>query len=166
MFCDRCGTSLNDTQAYCPSCGKATEAAPRAPAPQPNRVAGHVRLLGIFWLAYSAVQLMGSWFLASIFPRFFDSRFFSGWGWSPHIPFLVGGLLRAVGWVLLARGVLGVIAGWGLLDRQPWARILAIVLAVFTLLHLVLGTALGIYTLWVLLPRESEREYRQMARPA
>jgi uncharacterized membrane protein (DUF2068 family) len=78
----------------------------------------------------------------------------------------VGGLLRAVGWLLLARGVLGVIAGWGLLDRQPWARILAIVLAVFTLFHLGLGTALGIYTLWVLLPGESDREYRQMARPA
>jgi hypothetical protein len=135
--------------------------APPAPAPLPSRVAGHVRLLGIFWLAYSAIQLMGSWFLASVFPRFFE-----GWGWSPHIPFLVGGLLRFVGWLLLARGLLGVIAGWGLLDRQPWARILAIVLAVFTLFHLVLGTALGIYTLWVLLPGESEREYRQIARPA
>ena len=161
MFCDKCGTSLNDTQAYCPSCGKPMKGAPPSPAPAQSRVTGHVRLLGIFWLAYSAIQLMGSWFLSSIFPRFFE-----GWGWSPHIPFLVGGLLRAVGWLLLARGLLGVIAGWGLLDRQPWARILAIVLAVFTLFHLVLGTALGIYTLWVLLPGESERDYRQMARPA
>src|ERR1035441_7744641 len=161
MFCDKCGTSLNDTQAYCPSCGKPMKGAPPAPAPAQSRVTGHVRLLGIFWLAYSAIQLMGSWFLSSIFPRFFE-----GWGWSPHIPFLVGGLLRAVGWLLLARGVLGVIAGWGLLDRQPWARLLAVVLAVFTLFHLVLGTALGIYTLWVLLPGESEREYRQMAQAA
>ena len=161
MFCDQCGTSMNDTQAYCPSCGKATRAATLPPAPAQSRVTGHVRLLGIFWLAYSAIQLMGSWFLSSIFPRFFE-----GWGWSPHIPFFVGGLLRAVGWLLLARGVLGVIAGWGLLDRQPWARMLAIVLGVLTLFHLVLGTALGIYTLWVLLPGESEREYRQMARPA
>ena len=161
MFCDQCGTSMNDTQAYCPSCGKATRAATLPPAPAQSRVTGHVRLLGIFWLAYSAIQLMGSWFLSSIFPRFFE-----GWGWAPHIPFFVGGLLRAGGWLLLARGVLGVIAGWGLLDRQPWARMLAIVLGVLTLFHLVLGTALGIYTLWVLLPGESEREYRQMARPA
>ena len=166
MFCDRCGTPMNDTQAYCPSCGKPTKAAP--PPPVPNRVAGHVRLLGIFWLVYSAVQLMGSWFLSSIFPRLLVFQPSLG-GWSggfPHFPFLVGGLLRAVGWLLLARGVLGVIAGWGLLDRQPWARILAIVLAVFTLFHLILGAALGIYTLWVLLPGESERDYRQLARPA
>src|ERR1039458_7410693 len=163
MFCDQCGTPMNDTQTYCPSCGKPTRVA--APAVR-SRVAGHVRSLGIFWLAYSAVQLMGSWFLASIFPRFFDSRFLEGWGWSPHIPFFVGGLLRAVGWFLLARGGLGGVGGWGVLDRAARGRMLAIFLAVFTLFHLVLGTALGIYTLWVLLPGESEREYRQMARPA
>src|ERR1017187_3911708 len=111
MFCDKCASDLNDPQASCPSCGKPMKPAPAAPAPLPSRVAGHVRLLGIFWLAYSAIQLMGSWFLASVFPRFFE-----GWGWSPHIPFLVGGLLRFVGWLLLARGLLGVIAGWGLLE--------------------------------------------------
>jgi len=137
-----------------------------APALLPSRVAGHVRLLGIFWLAYSAFDLMASWFLSSIFPRFFDSRLFGGWGWWPHVPFLVGGLLRTVGWLLMVRGVAGAIAGWGLLDRQPWARILAIVLGVLALPRLMLGTVLGIYTLWVLLPGESEREYRQMARPA
>jgi hypothetical protein len=118
-------------------------------------------MLGIFWLAYSAMQLMGSWFLASVFPRFFQT-----WGWWPHLSFFPGGLLRTVGWLLMARGLLGVIAGWGLLDRQPWARILAIVLAFVTLIHLVVGTVLAIYTLWVLLPGESEREYRQMAGPA
>lgn len=164
MFCDRCGASIADTQAYCPSCGKPTKAAPPpvwTPAPAQSRVAGHVRLLGILWLAYAAFDLLGSWFLSSIFPRFFD-----GWGWFPHFPFLVGGVLRALGWLLMARGVLGVIAGWGLLDRQPWARILAIVLGVLALPRLLLGTALGVYTLWVLLPGDSEREYRQMARTA
>jgi hypothetical protein len=120
-----------------------------------------VRLLGIFWLVYAAFDMIGSFFLSAILPRFFE---WSAWG--PHFPFFVGGILRFAGWFLLVRGVAGIIAGWGLLDRQPWARILAIVLGVFTLLRPVLGTALGIYTLWVLLPGESEREYRQMARPA
>ena len=165
MFCDRCGTSLTDTQGYCPSCGKATKTGPPppvfAPAPAQNRVAGHVKSLGICWLLYSAFGLMGSWFLTSFFPRFFDT-----WGWFPHFPFLVGGLLRAVGWLLAVRGVLGLIAGWGLLDRQPWARMLAIVLGVLSLPRLLLGTALGIYTLWVLMPGDSEREYRQMTRTA
>jgi len=45
-----------------------------------------------------------------------------------------------------------------------WARMLAIVFGCFSLLDIPLGTALGIYTLWVLLPARSEEEYRQMAR--
>jgi hypothetical protein len=41
---------------------------------------------------------------------------------------------------------------------------LAIVTGVFNLIDIPFGTALGIYTLWVLLPTESEREYREAAR--
>jgi len=164
MFCDQCGTPMNDTQAYCPSCGKAAKAAvppiARVQAPPAvNRVSGHVRLLGVFWLLYSAWDLMASWLLSSIFPRFVNE-----WGGLWHIPFPVGGIFRFVGGILLIRGVAGIIAGWGLLDRQPWARILAIVLGVLALPRIFLGTVLGIYTLWVLLPGESEREYRQISR--
>jgi hypothetical protein len=43
---------------------------------------------------------------------------------------------------------------------------LAIVLGCFHLLNPPFGTALGIYTLWVLLPAASEQEYRQIARAA
>ena len=41
---------------------------------------------------------------------------------------------------------------------------LAIVLGFFVLFHFVLGTALGIYTLWVLLPAQSQIEYQRTAR--
>jgi hypothetical protein len=64
----------------------------------------------------------------------------------------------------MATGVLGLLAGWGLIERQPWARILAIVLGCLALLHFGIGTALGIYTLWVLLPSDSAREYQRTAR--
>ena len=46
-----------------------------------------------------------------------------------------------------------------------WARILAIILAFLSLIHVPFGTALGIYTLWVLLPASSEQEYQRIARP-
>ena len=157
MFCDGCGTQVYETQTFCPCCGKANRTVPMMPVQ--NRIAGHIRLLGIFWLAYSALRLMSGWFVSSFVPRIFDF-------WSPRIPFFIPGLLRGIGFVLVASGVLGVIAGWGLLDRQPWARMLAIVLGVLALLHIGIGTALGIYTLWVLLPAESEREYRKMAKAA
>ena len=71
-----------------------------------------------------------------------------------------------VGIFLLGSAVLSVLAGWGLLERQPWARTLAIVLGCLSLIKVPFGTALGIYTMWVLLPAASEEEYRQLARVA
>ena len=68
--------------------------------------------------------------------------------------------------VLACVAVAGFIAGFGLLEHRPWARTLAIVLGIISLLNPLLGTLLGIYTLWVLLPSTSEEEDRQIARAA
>ncbi len=57
------------------------------------------------------------------------------------------------------------IAAWGLLERRPWGRILALIVGVLALIHIPFGTALGIYTLWVLLPA-SPQEYASLARTA
>lgn len=45
----------------------------------------------------------------------------------------------------------GIAAGAGLLKRRPWARILALVVGAVNLVNVPLGTALGIYTFWVLM---------------
>jgi len=74
--------------------------------------------------------------------------------------------LSFVGMVSLAMAIAGFIAGFGLLERRPWARTLAIVLGIISLLNPLLGTLLGIYTLWVLLQSQAEEEYRRIARPA
>ena len=161
MFCDRCGAQLSGTEAFCGSCGKALRA---VPPPRPlarGRVESHLRTLAICWMAYSGLRLLGGFFVTG-----FTSFFFGGFGsyWNPHVPFFVPGLIRTLGGLLMASGILGVIAGWGLLERQSWARILAIVLGIFTLVHFPIGTALGIFTLWVLMPQESAREYERTAR--
>lgn len=54
-----------------------------------------------------------------------------------------------------------IIAGIGLLSFKPWARILAIVVSILNLLNIPLGTLLGIYSLWVLLQRETEQLFQQ-----
>lgn len=56
--------------------------------------------------------------------------------------------------------------GVGLLNRAPWARMMAIVLGCICLIDMPFGTALGAYTLWVLLPAQSEQEYQQISRAA
>jgi len=157
MFCDRCGMNLEGNPNFCPTCGKPFRAVPLMPVR--NRIAGHVRLLGILWLAVSAFRLLPGLFLFSIFHHGFH------W-WAPGLPLFVPGLLRAIGGAFIGIGVAGIVAGWGLLDRQPWARVLALVLGCLNLIDMPFGTALGIYTLWVLLPAESEQEYRQISRAA
>jgi len=153
MFCDRCGSKLDDSAAFCSACGKPVGTTPLMP--RQGRIAGHVRLLGILWIALSAFRLIPGFLLIVIFrsPDF-----------PPEVPRFVHTLLPMIGLMLLFSAVVGGIAGIGLLTRQPWARMLAIVFGSLNLFDLPFGTAIGIYTLWVLLPAESEQEYRTAAR--
>jgi len=157
MFCDRCGTRLSDPSKFCPACGKAAGVMPLMPID--NRIAGHVRLVGILWLALSAFHLIPGVILVVL----------SGYGMSflsAGAPGFVDVILTVVGWILLVGSILGLVTGWGLLRREPWARGLAIVMACLNLVHVPFGTLLGIYTLWVLLPAASEQEYHSVARAA
>ncbi len=156
MFCDQCGAELQASQAFCSKCGKVIRGPISFAAPRPGRVAGHIRLLGIFWLALSALDAVGG--VAVIIVA---NTIFGRWR-GENVPFFLHPLLTAVGIFAIAKAAGGFLAGWGLLNRQPWARMLAIVLGVISLFfHIPFGTALGIYTLWVLLPAHSEQEYEK-----
>ncbi len=157
MYCDRCGTKVQETQNFCPSCGKAFNTVPLMP--RKGRIAGHHRLLGILWLALSAFRLVPALILLTISRG--ELHFFPA-----DVPEFVPALLQGIGCLLLVGAGFGIAAGWGLLERQPWARMLAIVLGFLNLLDMPFGTALGVYTLWVLLPAQSEEEYRRMAKVA
>ena len=122
MFCDRCGTNLQGAPAFCPACGKAAGTVRPAPRrPEPSRIAGHLRTLGILWIAFSALRL---------FPRLLAFTFWrhSDWFMGNDFPFM-GHWLGTLAGLTLVGSALGVITGWGLLERQPWARMLAIVVA-------------------------------------
>ena len=49
-----------------------------------------------------------------------------------------------------------ILAGYGLLNYKGWARILTIILAILNLILFPIGTALGIYTLWVMFNDEAK----------
>lgn len=158
MFCDRCGNRLQEQQRYCDTCGKPVGTVPLMPVP--NRIAGHIRLLGILWIAISAFRLIPGVFLGAFFRRGMP------WFRFQDMPGFFFPMMHLLSLFLMATAVIGIIVGWGLLDRQPWARMLAIVLGCIFLVDMPFGTALGIYTLWVLLPAASEEEYRHISRAA
>lgn len=154
MYCDRCGTNLPGNVRFCPNCGRQFGAAPAPPVV--NRVSGNLRTLAILWIVYSGFRILPGLFLRSIGSY--------GFPFTNDMPYMWHGIVHTVGSAFIIIGVLGLVAGWGLLERQSWARILAIILAFISLLHVPFGTAIGIYTLWVLLPSSSEAEYQRMAR--
>ncbi len=54
-------------------------------------------------------------------------------------------------------GLPGIVAGYGLLRRMNWARVLAVILGILNLVNFPIGTVIGIYALWVLMqPAASE----------
>ena len=57
--------------------------------------------------------------------------------------------------ILVIIALPGILGGVGLLYRKNWARLLIIVISVFDLLNVPVGTAIGIYSIWVLMDKEN-----------
>lgn len=136
-------------------------------APLPvSRVASHLRTLGILWVVY-AIYLILHWIL--VLPVL-HAVIGGGQWWMTgsdtlvYAPFHPGGwLLHLIAVMVFVRAGLSLATGYVLLTRQPWGRPFAIVIAILTLLKPLLGTLLAIYTLWVLLGRNSGPEYARIA---
>lgn len=71
----------------------------------------------------------------------------------------------AVGLLFAVLGIPGLLAGYGLLTKKPWARVLAIVVGILSLVNFPIGTAIGLYTLWVLM-QPAATEYFAAPAPA
>lgn len=179
MVCQSCGTALENGVCFCPRCGAQVVAQAAPPptgytgyVPYPPvvglpRVHRHLQTTGILWCIYGAYRVLAGLFGLFIFREMawhrFDWNGPFGWGgmhgppWMALMPVLV-----TVGVVMAG---LAFVAGYSLLTRRPWGRMLTIVLAVLALFKFPVGTALGIYSLWVLAPASSAMEYDTMANP-
>ena len=108
----------------------------------------HVKLLGAFYIGLGILGLLGA---ALLFTILFGAGLISGEGEAMAVTAIVGTVLG--GCVSLV-SIPGVICGIGLLQRKAWARVLVLVLGCINLAIFPLGTALGIYTFWVLINPE------------
>jgi hypothetical protein len=161
MFCDGCGAVVQPGQGFCSKCGKQIVGPVSLVQPRPGRVQEHVRLLGLFWLALSAFNTIAAIILYVIANTLFAHMRQLG---APEAPTsFLRPLLSVIALLLLAKAACGFIGGWGLLQHEPWARVIVLVLAFLSLFtNIPFGTALGIYTMWVLLPARSEEEYEAL----
>jgi hypothetical protein len=154
MFCDACGTAVQPGQGFCGKCGKQIVGPVSVMQARPGRVQGHVHLLAIFWFAISAFNATMGVILYILANTLLAP------GGSAGAPPFLRPLLSVVAIIVMGGSALGFSAGWGLMHREPWARVLTLVLAFLVLfINIPLGTAVGVYTMWVLMPAQSQAEY-------
>jgi hypothetical protein len=162
MFCDGCGVAVQAGQGFCSNCGKQIVGPVAAVQLRPGRVQAHLHLLGILWLAISAFNAVGGLILLilgnALFPHLREMKDVPS---DVPVGFLTA-LFTTLGIIVLAKAACGFFAGWGLTKREGWARIVALVLAFISLFNIPFGTAIGVYTMWVLLPSQSQQEYDAM----
>jgi hypothetical protein len=129
----------------------------------------HLHSLGVLWCAYAVYRTVEA-VIAVLFLAGISSRWaFSPWGPIRVIPFIpYNPWLRSaapfVACLTIAGAVVAFATGFALLQRKPWGRALAMVIGILALIRIPLGTALGIYTLWVLAPATSADEYDALTR--
>jgi len=175
MVCQGCSAPVGEDVRFCPKCGAQMVAASPVYAnyspmatPVP-RVQRNLQTMGILWCAFGVYRiiggLIGMFFLRSAATRYFDSN---SWPFGGHYHGSFGAdwmnaLLPVVAAYTVLTAALALLVGYSLLTRRPWGRTLAIIVGILTLFKPLLGTALGIYTLWVLAPSASGLEYDAIA---
>lgn len=127
----------------------------------------HVKVLGVLFIAVSALGVLAALFLmiavggaAGIVGATADPE-----EAALALP-IIGLTGTALIGLLLVLSLPGLITGFGLLGFRPWARIVGIVLAILQLVNVPIGTMLGIYALWVLLNKDTERLFAGALPPA
>jgi hypothetical protein len=134
--------------------------------PEEATVTTHIKVLGVLYVLLSVFGLLAALFMALAFGT---ASGIVGVNADPHdaaiaLP-IIGLAGTALVTFLVAVSLPGLIAGVGILKMRPWGRILGIVVAIVNLIHVPIGTAVGIYGLWVLLNGDTERQFAAGAPP-
>lgn len=172
MYCSGCGFALAQGQAVCPQCGRPVMgvAPPVPPVPAFQfELAGYaskMRALATVWYIYGGLAL-----LTGILGMTFMNGWLHGqgmwmggpWRHGHFPPFWFGPIIR-FGWAfVIGRSVLALLAGYGLMERAPWGRMVAIVAAFLSILKFPFGTAVGIWTLIMLMGYRNTTLYEQIS---
>ena len=114
----------------------------------------HITLVGVFHIVYHSLAVLFGLFLFGLM------AFVGGLVDDPvatRVLWLVGTFFATFLTVLSVPGIIG---GVWLLKRREWARILTLIVGALGLIDIPLGTALGVYTLWVLIQDDAVRACR------
>lgn len=111
----------------------------------------HVTILGWLFVVSGFLAVIGGAIVAFVLNVVGDSVLFG----DPIAYNLVTQFGVGIGVFLALLSIPSIAAGVGLLARAPWSRALALIIGVLRMINVPFGTALGVYTLWVLLQDEA-----------
>ncbi|UCE17702.1 MAG: hypothetical protein JSV84_12565 [Gemmatimonadota bacterium] len=115
---------------------------------------GHVKVVGILWIVWGAMGLIIGLFVASLLIG--AGLIAKIEGGEPEALSILTIIATFITGLFLILSLPDIIVGIGILKHQQWGRILGFILAALNLLSIPFGTALGIYTLYVLLSPEGQ----------
>ena len=110
----------------------------------------HVKLVGIFHVVLSSLGLFAALIVFAVFGGLAAFVGTSGDANASTAVPVLGGIGGIIAICIAAISLPGLIGGIGLLKFAPWSRILVLIISVLELIHVPLGTALGIYGIWTL----------------
>ncbi|MGE3800125.1 MAG: hypothetical protein AB7H80_03825 [Candidatus Kapaibacterium sp.] len=109
----------------------------------------HLKILGILTIVYHGLLAL---LVLVIIPVFMGASLFAD---SPEAATILGGLGVVITTIILALTLPGIIGGIGLLKGKSWGRIVVLIANALYILSFPLGTALTVYSFWVLTKEES-----------
>lgn len=114
----------------------------------------HVTAVAVIHIGFGALGMLAAFF---VFLAIAGGGLLSG---SLEAIFITSGIATVVGAFLAVTSLPSIIGGVGLLQRRNWARILILIVAVFDVFNVPVGTAITVYTFWVLLQDETRMLFR------
>jgi uncharacterized BrkB/YihY/UPF0761 family membrane protein len=167
MYCSVCGHALVPGQPVCQQCGRAIAVAPVPQVPgfqfELTSYASKLRALSVVWFIWGALSLAFGLLGMAFADAFLHGRF-QHWMRGPLPPMWFGpAFIHFIWLIILVRSALALCAGYGLMHRAPWGRVVAVVAAFVSILKFPFGTALAIWTLVTLMGYRNTTLYDHVA---
>jgi hypothetical protein len=109
----------------------------------------HVSFVGALHIGFGILGIIGA--LAVYITFNFAHEFVE---YEPIADEVISFLRGSIPLLILFFACLGIIGGIGLFSYRPWARILVMIVSAINCLNIPIGTAKGIYSIWVLMQPE------------
>ncbi len=128
----------------------------------------HVPVVAYLHIAWSSIGLLGGLFIFALLSNVGLILHAAG-APAEELPEGIFAILpiiaTAIGIGAAILSLPGIVGGIGVIRKKEWGRIVLLVVSFFDLLSIPFGTALGIYSIWVLMNDEVVKEFKVAPAP-